>query len=500
MDPRDRLRRRALPAVLLAAALAALPAGASASEGGAPAPAAPRSADAGKDALGRPRHPKDLSFADQEFEFRRTERVVLQNGMVVHLLEDRTLPIVEGSAYFRGGSAFDPEGKEGLASLACGMVRSGGTRSLDPSALDEELDFLAGSIGVGGGQEMCTASFSFLSRDVERGVGLFAEVLREPRFDESRFQRMKMGAAQGIRQSLGNPAGVLGRAFTRIAYAGHPYGRVPTMASIGAVTADDLRAYHAKWFHPEAFVLAVSGDFKKDEMVARLERAFAGWSKAAEPLPKFPADLPREYRGGHHVVAMPGVTQTNLRMGHWGPKQNSKDRVVCDVMNLILGGGSFWSRMTKVVRTKEGLAYSVQAQFTRGAAGGLFAAGTQTKAETSYRALGLMKGLIEEIRNEPVSAEEMSQARDTILNSFIQTFENPASLASQYARLEFQEYPADWLEQYLAIVRGVTPEECLRVAKEYLHPDKLEFVLVGDPSLMDTPPEGMAPAKILKPE
>jgi zinc protease len=499
MENRDSLRRR-LPAALLAAALVALPASGCATAGSADGSGATTTASRGPDALGRPRHPADLEFPAQAFEFRRTDRVVLSNGMVVHLLVDRTLPIVDGVAYFRGGSAFDPEGKEGLASIACGMVRGGGTRSLAPEALDEELDFIAGSIGVGGGSDMCSASFSFLSRDLERGLSLFSEVLREPRFDEARFARVKMSSAQGIRAALGNPAGVLGRTFNRIAYAGHAYGRLPTMASIGSITADDLRAYHAKWFHPESFVLSVAGDFDRDAMVRRLESAFAGWSPAAEPLPKFPADVAREYRGGHYVVPMPGVTQTNIRMGHWGPKQNAPDRVVCDVMNLILGGGSFWSRMTKVVRTKEGLAYSVNSQFTRGAAGGLFAAGTQTKAESTYRALGLMKGLVEEIRDNPVSQDELVQARDTILNSFIQTFENTSSLAAQYARLEFQEYPSDWLEQYLAIVRNVTVEECARVSKEYLHPEKLDIVLVGDPSLMDAPPADLPKAEILRPE
>jgi predicted Zn-dependent peptidase len=458
----------------------------------------PAGAAAAKDT--RPRHPGELKFETQEFEFRRTERVTLSNGMVLHLLEDHTLPIVDANAFFRGGAAFDPDGKEGLASLACSMVRAGGTTTLAADALDEELDFLAGDIYVGASTEACSAGFSFMSRDLERGIALFADVLRNPAFAAERFQGNQVSMAEGVRSQLQSPGGVLARATAGILQPGHAYAKVATEASIGSLTVEDLRAYHARWFHPEGFILSIAGDFKKDALVASLEKAFTGWEKSPEPLPKFPADTKREYRGGLHLIAMPGVTQTNLTMGHWGPKQNTKDRVLCDVMNLTLGGGSFWSRMTKVVRTKEGLAYSVFSRFGRGAAGGTFSASTQTKAETTYRAASLMKDLIEGIRAEPISAEEMEQARGTILNSFIRNFESPAALAAQYADLEFKEYPADWLPTYLSIVRHATIEDVQRVAKEYLRPENLEIILVGDPSLMDKAPEGWPEPNILAPK
>ncbi|MHC4820746.1 MAG: M16 family metallopeptidase, partial [Planctomycetota bacterium] len=264
----------------------------------------------------RAAHPNDLVFERQAFEFRRPERRVLSNGMVLHLLEDHTLPLVNGSAYFRGGSVFDPAGKEGLSTLACFLVRQGGTKSLDPDALDEELDMLAGSIGVGSGIEQSSGGFSFMAEDVDRGIELFADVLRNPAFDEQRLQRFKFMYAQSVKGQAQSPPAVTGRAFSSIAYGGHPYGRQLTEQSIMSITKGDLEAYHDKWFHPDAFIVSVAGAFNTDEMVAKFEKAFAGWKKSDGTLPKHAPEFPREYRGGHYVVNMPGVTQTNLRMGH----------------------------------------------------------------------------------------------------------------------------------------------------------------------------------------
>jgi zinc protease len=244
----------------------------------------------------------------------------------------------------------------------------------------------------------------------------------------------------------------------------------------------------------------VAGDFEKAKILASLEKALEGWAAAPEPLPNRPPEVPREYRGGHYVVPMRGVTQTNIRMGHVGPKQATEERVVCDVMNLILGGGSFWSRMTRVVRTKEGLAYDVNSMFTRASQGGAFQASTQTKAATTYRAIALMLDLIREIREKPVSADELGQAKDFIVNRFVHNFENPGALAAQYARLEFEGYPENWLQRYLEVVKSVTVEDVQRAAKEWLRPDGLSIVVVGDPSLLDAPPAGFPEAKTLAAE
>ena len=492
------LRRRRLTAAALAAAvLLSSPALQGCASDGASSSLPADSASTVAGSGDRPVHPKDLQFAEQEFAFPHSERVVLSNGMVLHLIQDRTLPIVDATAVFNGGSVFDPAGKEGLASMACGMVRGGGTATLSPEDLDSALDLLAGSIGVGAGAENLSASFSFMSKDLDRGLELFADVLRNPRFDEGRFQQTVAMSLQGLQRAFQSPGGVLGRAFDAAVHPGHPYGALVTAKSLQSITPDDLRAFHAKWFHPETFVLGIAGDFDRDALVARLEKVFEGWGKSAEPLPKWPAPFERKYAGGHYVVPMAGVTQTNIRMGHWGPPQNSVDRVKFDVMNLILGGGSFWSRMTKVVRTKEGLAYSVWSGLARASRGGTFMSGTETKASSTYRAIGLMKGLIAGMRDEAVSEEELRMAKDSILNGFVQVIESPASLASQYATLEFKEYPEAWLDRYREIVRSVTVADVQAVAREYLRPEGLVLVLVGDPSLFDAAPEELGPAKEL---
>jgi zinc protease len=478
------LRRRIAAAALAAAVLAA-------------APVLPGCAASGS----RPSsaHPKDMTFAEPEFTFPHSERVVLSNGMVLHLIEDHSLPLVDASAVIRGGSVFDPPGKEGLAAIACNMIRAGGTKKLDPAALDAELDRIAGAVGVGAGEESLGASFSFLSKDLDAGIDLFADVLRNPGFHAGRFGQMKNASAMGIQRQLQSPGGVLGRTFASTVHGGHPYGNLVTAKSIGGITREDLDAFHGKWFRPDSFVLGIAGDFQRDALVAKLEKAFAGWERSPEPLPKWPAPFERKYEGGHFVVPMPKVTQTNVRMGHWGPPQNLEDRVKFDVMNLVLGGGGFWSRMTKVVRTREGLAYSVGCGLRRASQGGVFQASVETKASTSYRAITLMKQLMEEIREEPITAEDLALAKESILNGFVQVIESPASLARQYADLEHKEYPANWLDRYREIVRATTVEDVQAMAREYLRPDGLKVVLVGDPSLFDEAPADLGPATVLTP-
>ncbi len=507
----DRTMRRRLAAAAMAAAsvlaapalpgCASSPAETAASTGPAsPSPAsAPAPAPAPAAASSRPVHPKDLRFEEQAFQFPRAERVVLSNGMVLHLIQDHALPLVDASALFRGGSAFDPPGKEGLAGIACGMVRTGGTKTLDPAKLDAELDLVAGSVSVGAGQEELTAGFSFLSKDLDRGLELFADVIRNPGFDAQRFAQVKMGTAQGIQRQFQSAPGVLGRAFSSLVHPGHPYGALPTPASVASITREDLEAFHGKWFHPESFILSVAGDFDRDALVAKLEKVFAGWEKSPEPLPKWPAPFERKYEGGHFVVPMDKVTQTSIRMGHWGPPQATVDRVHFEVMNLILGAGGFWNHMTKVVRTKEGLAYSVRSGLTRASQGGVFQASVETKASTTYRAISLMRKLIEEMRDQPVTEEELSLARDSILNGFVQTIESPAALAAQYGALEFKEYPEGWLDKYREIVRATTVADVQRIAKEYLRPDAMTLVVVGDPSTFDEAPADLGPVQPIKP-
>ena len=161
--------------------------------------------------------------------------------------------------------------------------------------------------------------------------------------------------------------------------------------------------------------------------------------------------------------------------------------------------GSFWSRMTKIVRTREGLAYSVGSGLMRGSQGGVFIAAVETKASTSYRAISLMRQLMEEIRSTPVTAEELSLAKESILNGFVSVIESPAALAQQYATLEFKEYPAGWLDRYREIVRSTTIEDVQRMAKEYLKPESLKVVLVGDPAAFDAPPADLGPPEVVKP-
>jgi zinc protease len=221
-------------------------------------------------------------------------------------------------------------------------------------------------------------------------------------------------------------------------------------------------------------------------MLAKLEKLFGGWKAEKAVLPEVPAVNPEPEHGVHLVEK--DVTQSSIRIGHLGVKRNSEERVRADLMNIILGGGSFFSRLNGAVRGRQGLAYSVYSQFTRAEDLGLFQVSTDTKSESTWKAVSIILDEIQKIREEPVTKEELETARGMILNGIVFGFENPADVAEAYVSLEYYGYPADWYDRYLSIVRTITIDEIREVAKRRLDPENITILVVGKASSLDERP------------
>ncbi|HLO27002.1 MAG TPA: pitrilysin family protein [Geobacteraceae bacterium] len=430
-------------------------------------------------------NPRTMTFPPLKFAIPESARAVLPNGMVVYMLEDHELPLVNMTAYIHVGSIYDPADKTGLAGLTGAVLRSGGTTETPPDKLDAELEFMASSIESGIGADAGNVSMATLVKNFDRTAELFAQVLMSPAFREDRFKVAVNKGIEAIRRQNDDPKGVANRELTKALYAGHPLGRFPTIGTMKSITRDDLAEFHRRYYHPNNIILAVSGDFKKDELLARLTRLFGGWKKETVALPNVgnPATEVRP----EILFVRKEVSQSVIRMGEMGIDKNNPDLYPLRVMDYILGGG-FTSRLTQEVRSNQGLAYNVESSVDAGRTFiGTITAETETKSESTVKAITLIREIITGMTAAPVTDQELSLAKEFMINSFIFGFTKPDAVVNQQARLEFFGYPKGYLEQYRDNIARVTREDVLRVARKYLHPDRMVLMVVGNDRKFDKP-------------
>jgi predicted Zn-dependent peptidase len=252
-----------------------------------------------------------------------------------------------------------------------------------------------------------------------------------------------------------------------------------TKASIESITREDLSAFHKKHYNPGAFILAVSGDFKTKEMIARLDAAMNGWpaSKEKAEVPK-PRHTPQP---GVYAVHKADVNQGRVSIGHLGTTRDNPDVYALEIMNDILGGGGFTSRILSRVRSDEGLAYSAFSSFPPGVYyPGIFRAAFQSKSGTCAQAAQIVLDEINRIRTSPVSKQELETSVNQAIETFPRVFSTAGQIASTFAQDEYTNRPADYWAHYRERIKAVTADDVLRVAKQYLQPDKLVILIVGN--------------------
>ena len=433
---------------------------------------------AGEPVLGDPR---TMTFQPVEFSPPEPERMILENGMVVYLLEDHELPLVSVTVTMRTGSWLDPIDKIGLASMTGAVMRTGGGGGLSAEQVDAELEQFAGDVSIGIGRQSGSASLDVLSKDVPRGLEILAGLLRRPTFEPARVELAKLQAIEGIRRRQDNPGSIVGREFAKVLYgADHPSARESSLDSITRITREDLVTFHRDTIHPNGMILGVTGDFKKDEMLAALRKVFGDWKKGTVPELKI-TDVP-EAELSRPVVRFVSkeTSQTHLRLGHLSIKENDPDYVALAIANDILGGSSFRSRLFNDVRTKRGLAYSVGSRLNTGTHDqGVWLMRAETKLTSTQEVIERCVANIERMRAEPVSDTELAEAKEAYVNSFVFSFASPSAIVSRLVELEYDGLPKDFLQQLRAKVVALTKEQVQAAAKRHLRPDRLKIVAVG---------------------
>ncbi|MEW6746155.1 MAG: pitrilysin family protein [Planctomycetota bacterium] len=428
-----------------------------------------------------PDHPSKLEFRELAYNPPKPadHRTQLSNGMIVYIQEDHLLPTLDVSTIIRTGTIADPRDKVGLAAMTGAVMRTGGTTGISGDDLDERLAFLGASLETSIRETSGTASLSVLVKDTDEGLRLLADVLMNPAFAEEKIRLYKDERIQAIKSKNDQPRSVLEREFAKVLYGDHPVTWEETQRSINSITRDDLLAFHKKFFAPNNMILAVAGDFDKAEMLKRIEAAFAKWPQKVVPVPAV-ADVPVLDRPGVFMVQKE-INQGYVNVGHLGIKDTNPDIFPIWIMEFILGSGSFTSRITSKVRSDEGLAYNTGCRFAnRHLIPGTFYGYVQTKSPTVPYAISLILNEFRRIQNEPVTDAEMETAKSYYLDSFPNQFSTPIGTMSAFARLEYDAFPMDYYETYRDKIEKVTKADVMRVAKQYLRPDKMTIFVVGD--------------------
>jgi zinc protease len=432
---------------------------------------------------GIPSHPRELKYPKLTYSPPKaaTYRRVLANGVVAFLAEDHDFPLINVSLLVRTGSYLDPKGKEGLGAMMGSQLRAGGTTSLPPDKFDEEVDFLAATINSSVGDTQGTANMNCLSKDIDKALDLFASMLKNPGFQQDRIDLYKNQALQAMERRNDKTEGIQAREWGRLMRGDQHFSTIPTTkVSIESITRQDLVDFHKKYYHPGGFILAVSGDFKTSEMVSRLEKLFQGWPVLTTNVPEVPKPT-HTPQPGVYMVNKSDVNQGRVSMGHLGTMRDNPDYYALNVMDDILGGGGFTSRIMSRVRSDEGLAYSAGSNYGFGVYyDGIFQASFQSKSPTVAQATAIVLEEIEKTRSQKVTQEELETSINSAVEVFPRFFATAGAIVGTFANDEYTRRKPDFWDTYRDRIRAVTADDVLRVAKKYLAPDKMVILAVGN--------------------
>lgn len=425
-------------------------------------------------------HPSKLTFPPLEFEppapsqFRRE----LATGVPVYMAVSKEFPLVTIRFTFKGGQYMEPVGKEGLAQLTGSCIRQGGTQQLSGRELDEAFDFLAANVFSAMTQTTSNAQINCLKSNLDEAFALFMDMVKAPGFDQERVEVMRAQAIEAMKTRNDMPLAIAIRELNALAWgADHFEGKMPTDRSINSITIDDMRDFHQRIFNPANLIISVVGDFDENEMIARLESALAGWSMG-ESAPDVPAPTAAIEPALYHTEK--DAPQGQILIAMRGLERDHPDAIPVQLMNQILGGGGFTSRIMNRVRTQEGLAYTAGSTFSdRVEYPGLFLAYCFSKTDSVALATRLMFEEIERVRSEPVTDEELETVKNEFIQTFPRRFESKTGTLVTFVNDEITGRDSNFWRTYRDKVNAVTKDDVMRMAQQHLRPDDMMILIVG---------------------
>ena len=405
----------------------------------------------------------------------------LANGATLIVSERHNLPLVSFDITFvGGGNQFEPAGKRGVATFTQSMM-SEGTTTKTGDQLSDAMQLLGTGIGVGVSGEEGSISFVSTKKNFDAALALLADMMLNSTFPSEALERLRARTLVNLTQAKDQPNAIGSQVFAKVLYGdAHPYGQRMTEASAKAITRDDVIAFHKAYFQPGRAIITVVGDVTPSSAKALVEKALAAWTKAGDKpaftYPKLPELQPAKI----YLVDKPGAAQSVINIGLPGPSRNTPDYFALQVLNTILGG-MFQSRLNANIREQKGYSYGVSSNFNYGKGPGAFrTGGAIVSNKTDLALIEFMKELKGIVGDKPITDEEITTAKESLIQSLPQRFASVNAINNSITSLTVQGLPDDYYQTYAKNVSAVTKEDLLRVAKRYIDLNHLYIVIVGN--------------------
>lgn len=419
----------------------------------------------------RPLPSRPVEFPDYKLK-------TLANGLQVLAVSQNEQPAVSFRLLVRAGAANDAAAKPGVASFVAALLDQG-TSTMSAEVIANTIESAGGILSVGAGNEVTFVSGAVVKDKVALALGLAADVAQRPAFAAAEIQRQKDSAISGLQVSAQDPEFIANSLIDRLVFGFHPYGRPgpTTPQQIQQISREDMVAFHRTWFAPNNALLAIVGDLTAEEAFAAAEKAFGSWTRRDVPTVSFDEPPPPTRRV--IVVDRPGAVQTEIRVGQIGVSRTHPEYTTVDLMMRIFGGEGA-NRLFGVLRGDRGLTYGASASFRAFKYSGSFIAETDTRSDATGEVLRLTINEVQRLQREAVDPRELRGAQDYMSGSFPLTIETPSAIAMQVLNQLFFGLSLDQLENYREEVDRVSPADIQRVARQFLFPERLSIVLVGD--------------------
>lgn len=407
------------------------------------------------------------------------KREVLPCGLTLLAVERHNLPIVMVTVGIKAGSIVEPGKKAGLANLTASLLTAG-TKTRTALQINEEIEFVGASLDAGGEDDYITVNLSVLKKDLDLGFDLLSDVILNPSFPGDELSKKRERIKGSLRAQEEDPDFVASREFKKAVFGNHPYGRLISGSpeTLDKIKRNDVVNFHAAYYAPDNAIMSVVGDITPEEIKGLIRKYFAHW------LPKeIKASLlsePGKVAKRQTITIDKDLTQANIILGHMGISRGNPDYYAVSVMNYILGGGGFSSRLMQNIREDRGLAYDIHSFFAADKYGGSFQVGLQTKNESANTAIKEVLKEVVKIREEPVSDNELADAKSFLTGSFPLKIETSRRITGFLVAVEYYELGVDYIDKYPVYINSVTKEDVLRVAKKYLDPENFTLIVVAD--------------------
>lgn len=408
------------------------------------------------------------------------ERQVLENGLTLLVRSSRALPIVTIKVTVQAGSLWEQEERAGLANLTA-LLLTRGTTTRTAAQIDEAVDFIGASLSSSAGRDSSEVDVTLLKKDLPNGLKLLADILLQPAFEQKEIARNVQELRAALRKRQDDPGEVAQEVFDELVFGRHPYGRPleGREASLVAITRDEIVRFYRNHYTPERTFITVVGDVDRSEITDQIRTLLGSWQKGNGTVRRATAPTPLEEKIVIKKVDR-SVTQANIVLGHQGIRRDNPDFYAVTVMNYILGGGGFSSRLVERIREQNGWAYDVSSYFSPGLEPGAFQVVLQTKSETAGPAVQEVVRELQRIRDQGVTDQELADAKAHLTGSFPLRLDTNAKLAGLISVVESYKLGLDYADRYRTLIEGVSKEDILRVSRTYLRPGGYVLVVVAD--------------------